>query len=243
ASGVTVVARLADDPGVSATLVTDVAGSGVLTSLPNRPYNVRAEASGNRIATQSTSVFDGTVVLRLLTFNPASPIDNNDFSQGTAGWEIGTAPVAIVPHMEDAPFAAAPLEPPQGRNAGASEAFEAVLARPGGEPNQANPDFDLVLNTSGEGQQSISRTFAVEAGVKSVAVRYRFITSEVPGGWFGSEFNAFFNVSIRSLQAGDSVNDGNSMNGLGLAAFTPNGATAWFEAELQVAEAGDTVQF
>ena len=109
------------------------------------------------------------------------------------------------------------------------------------EPTTAH-DFDLKLSTSGEGQQSISRTFEVEDGIKSVTVRFRFITSEVPGGYFGTEFNDFYNVSIRTLAGGGEITEGNSMNGLGLAAFDAAGATTWFETELPIAEGGDTVQ-
>jgi hypothetical protein len=218
AAGAEVVAKLADDPTITATLISDANGRGVFANLPNRSYNVIAKASGNRIATQPTSVFDGTVVLRLKGLKPASSIDNNDFSLGTAGWEIGTAPVAIVSHIEGSPTgslsagvqtqsAAAPSRTPEASTEAASvlqtegSSFSSLAA--------ADSDMDLVLNTSGEGQQSISRTFEVEEGTESVTVRFRFITSEVPGGWFGSEFNDFYNVSIRSSQASGSMTDGN----------------------------------
>jgi hypothetical protein len=251
AAGAEVVAKLADDPTITATLITGTDGRGVFANLPNRSYNVIAKASGNRIATQPTSVFDGTVVLRLKGLKPASSVDNNDFSLGTAGWEIGSAPVAIVQHIEGSPTgslsagaqmaaAAAP-----SRTAEASAAAASVLQTEGGSSGfaaAAESDMDLVLNTSGEGQQSVSRTFEVEEGTESVTVRFRFITSEVPGGWFGSEFNDFYNVSIRSSQASGSLTDGNSMNGLGLAAFDGGGATGWFESELPVNDQGDTVQ-
>lgn len=248
APGVSVTAVLADDPGVSATLVTDATGRGSFPHLPNRSYNVIARASGNRFATRPASVFDGTVVLRLQGFKPASPIDNNDFSLGTAGWEIGSAPVAIVPHVEGSPgglisalsTAAAPERTAAASSAAAVhlQTGHATLA----SITTADADFDLVLTTSGEGQQSISRTFEVEPGYRSVTVRFRFITSEVPGGWFGSEFNDFYNVAIRTLNGGGSIIQGNSMNGLGLAAFDGGGATGWYEAELPIDAEGDTVQ-
>lgn len=247
AAGITVVTRLADDPNVTVSLVTDANGRGTFVHLPNRSYNFIANASGNRIATQSASVFDGTVTLRLQGFNPASIIDNNDFSQGTGGWDIGTASVAIVPHVEslqNAPlaFSLASQSHRQPRTDQGSHAAAAALMAPTSQPNVAASDFDLVLNTAGEGQQSISRTFNVEEGVKSISVRYRFITSEVPGGYFGSEFNDFFNVSVRTQQSGGSIINGNSMNGLGLATFDAGGATDWYETELEIPEGGDTVQ-
>ena len=95
-----VVIKLADDPRVTATLVTDQNGLGTFPNLPNRSYNIIARTADNRLATRPASVFDGTVVLRLKGFKPSSAIDNNDFSQGLAGWEVGTAPVAIIPHDE-----------------------------------------------------------------------------------------------------------------------------------------------
>jgi len=212
---------------------------------------------GNRVATRPAFINDHPV-LRLKGFASPSSIDNNDFSLGTAGWEVGGAPVTIVPHVEGSPFGiaaqadAAPSsskvapkdepsrserEPRKTKDTAAAITSEAATVA------AAPPDFDLMLGTSGEGQQSISRTMAVEPGVKSVTIRYRFITSEVPGGYFGTQYNDLFNVSLRAQTAGGSVLDGNSMNGLGLAAFDAGGATAWRQSELPVAPGGDTVQF
>lgn len=65
--------------------------------------------------------------------------------------------------------------------------------------------------------------------------------SEVPGGYFGSEFNDYFSVYIRS-GAGGLVSESNSMNGLGLGAFDGSGSTAWREVELPVGVQGDVIQ-
>lgn len=207
-----------------------------------------AQASGNRFATQPTSVLDGTVVLRLLGIGAPSAVDNNDFSQGKAGCETGTAPVSVIPHVEGSPsgFAAAQASAARSEEASAQASAAITGTAPTGSVTAGvsvgAADFDLALDTAGEGQQSISRTFDVEPGVKSVTVRYRFITSEVPGGWFGSEFNDFYNVTARSSQAAGAVSSGNSMNGLGLAAFDGGGATGWSESELPVNPQGDTVR-
>src|SRR5262249_31582347 len=143
--------------------------------------------------------------------------------QGTQGWDVGSAPVQIVPHDEGAGA--------QG-STGTSQVMLAGAAT----------NNDLVLNTSDEGEQAIARSFTTKAGTTSVTVRYRFITSEVPGGYFGSQYNDYFRVTIRSQQGGGSVHESNSMNGLGLAAFDAAGATAWREQTLQVNKLGDTVQ-
>jgi hypothetical protein len=223
--------------------VTDASGQGAFTNLPDRTYNLVATAAGNLLATRPTFVSDGAVVLRLKGITPASPIDNNDFSLGLQGWNLGTAPVFLIDHIEgplgfaSAQSASVPVEP-------ASRAERSN--EPSGLPvsfTSLNPtDHDLVLATRGEGQQSISRTFQVEPGVKSVRVRYRFVTSEVPGGFFGSEFNDFYNISLRTRTMNSSQNEGNSMNGLGLGSFDSAGATAWRETEIQIPEGGDTLQ-
>lgn len=246
-AGVTVTLKLADDPRVVSILATDANGHGTFTNLPNRSYNIIARSVDNHLATRPASVFDGTVVLRLTGFQPASAVDNNDFSQGLAGWEVGNAPVVIIPHEEGTNTATvkASAQSMESRRRLRTADSSAQLRSESSPPTAAAapaPDFDLRLTTSGEGQQSISRSFQVEAGIKSVVVRFRFITTEVPGGYFGTEFNDFFNVSIRTLNGGGDVTEGNSMNGLGLAAFDASGATAWYQAELPVAEGGDTVQ-
>ena len=65
----------------------------------------------------------------------------------------------------------------------------------------------------------------------------------MPGGYFGSQFNDYFRVSLRSQQGGGFAGEQNSMNGLGLAAFNfASGAAAWREATLQVSPQGDTLQ-
>lgn len=106
---------------------------------------------------------------------------------------------------------------------------------------QAQKDKILRLTTQDQGPQSISRTFPTEPGTKNVAFNFRFITSEVPGGYFGSQYNDYYNITIRS-KSGGKVSDGRTMNDLGLSAFDDNGATAWRELSLEVNEEGDTVQ-
>ena len=106
----------------------------------------------------------------------------------------------------------------------------------------AAADFDLKLNTSGEGAQQISRTFTVTPGNRHVKVRYRFVTSEVPGGFFGTEFDDSFSVSVRSQAGGGVISESASMNSLGLGAFDAGGATRWRETSLPVSVNGDVVR-
>jgi len=101
---------------------------------------------------------------------------------------------------------------------------------------------DLSVATLDVGPQSISRTFTTRPGTTSVSVRYRFITSEVRGGSFGSAYNDYFSVSLRSQRSGTLEREHNTLNGLGLAAFDREGATAWRTVTLATNPKGDVIQ-
>jgi hypothetical protein len=224
AKSANVVASLSDDPAVAAQGTT-ASGSITFANLPGRTILVKAQGIDNEIGTAGVIGTRGVVTIKMTGFNPPSPVDNNDISLGTAGWVIGPgAPVSVVTHKEVIP----------GFLAGSSPALQAV---------DSIVDQDLMLGTSGEGERNLSRSFTTSAGTTAVKIRFRFITSEVPGGYFGTEFNDYFRVSLRSQTAGGSESETNSMNGLGLAAFNfATGETNWREVTLAVDRAGDTIQ-
>jgi len=93
---------------------------------------------------------------------------------------------------------------------------------------------NLLISTGGEGPQTATRDFQTKADTDVVTVRFRFITSEIPGGFFGTAYNDYFSVRIQDSNGGVEVSAG-SMNGLGLGAFSPNGTTDWTEVTLNVA--------
>ncbi len=93
---------------------------------------------------------------------------------------------------------------------------------------------DVVISTGGvEGATSISRTFVTKPSTKTVKIRYRFITSEVPAGYFGTKYNDYFSLSVKS-SGGNSAADSRSMNSLGLGAFDASGSTDWRETSMSV---------
>jgi hypothetical protein len=227
--GASVLLELSDDKTITAQGVTSPAGEVVFANITQRTV-IATALKANKFGTLAIAVTilnntSATVVLKDL--DPPSPVNNNDFSQQTAGWNIGNAPVSIIPHTET-------------------------------NLNSANIDnnYDLQLSTAGIGPQFISRSFTIQPGTKQVTVRYRFITSEVPGGYFGSRYNDYFAITIRTQVGAQVLNivngyvippegistEQNSMNGLGLAAFDANGRTAWREVTLPVSENGDVVQ-
>lgn len=248
----TVVVELADEQDIAVAATTST-GTAVFTDVPFSTIVVSAASDGGHYGASGLLGGQQThVQVPMVEVGEPSDVDNNDFSLGTDGWDIGDAPAWIVPHTEDYPPGLYP--PPQSTGT-----LETSGTRDGDPPHTpAEPqegddgddeasisqsENDLVLSTQGQGEQGVSRTFATEPGTSSVSVTYRFITSEVPGGWFGSEFNDYFRVVLASGTTGDTVAEANSMNGLGLAAFDfASGATAWREETLEVDPEGDVVR-
>ncbi|MEO8381157.1 MAG: hypothetical protein ABI779_15970 [Acidobacteriota bacterium] len=243
-----VILKAGDDQRVSATAST-VAGTATFPSVNDRTLLVEAHGPENRFGQTATHGGAGSVVLPMRAFEAPSPIANNDFRQGTSGWNVGRVPVRIVPHVEAAGGSSlratqpASVARPADRDSGWRDfqnqhrPHTAAAATPG-------DDVDLVVPTQGEGPQTVSRTFQTAPSIKSVVVRHRFVTSEVPGGWFGSEFNDSFSVTLRSQAAGGVATLSQTMNGLGLEAFIfDTGETReWFEARLPVDREGDVIQ-
>ena len=276
-----VAAKLADNQDVISELVTDENGRVVFSNLPGRTILFEAVDSNNNFDAVGAIGTENQVVLNLRGFSEPSNIDNNDFSLGLDGWNIGDAPVDLVSNQESEQTLEVQSSEISVFSTNDTELFNSTPiinrseeSREGISRTELNnntsfelinhedpmlqdqslelstlttanaelPDIDLVLNTSGEGEQTISRTFTTEPGTQCVTLRYQFITSEVPGGFFGSEFNDYFSVSIRSQNEGSVVQETNSMNGLGLGAFDASGATEFREITLPVSEEGDTVQ-
>ena len=140
-----------------------------------------------------------------------SPIDNNNFSKGLSGWTIKSEDlpyILIQDHRED-------VGPP-------NPLLDNVAGRRRLGFFDNNPeDNDMCLFTDGidDADRTSSRAFKAAVGSTVVYLRYRFVTSEVPGGYFGSEYNDAFRVFLRSLLRGAVAFEDASMNLLGLDAF------------------------
>lgn len=252
-----VVARILDNQGLTLQK-TAVNGQIEFQNVPNRTILLSATAENNNAASLTTIGDAGSVQIRLQGFAVPSSVSNNDFSQGTAGWQpSNNGALSIIPHVEDITPVPQPkaVSAQNASTAGQVDRRQFALedrrprinaSRPGASKTvaqqtlPANPD--LAITTFGEGPSSVSRTFTVPAGTSAVKIRYRFITIEVPGGYFGSQYNDSFSIMMRSQAGGATASDANSMNSLGLAAFDANGSTAWRMLTLPVAKQGDTIQ-
>ncbi|KAK3370631.1 hypothetical protein B0H63DRAFT_454787 [Podospora didyma] len=95
---------------------------------------------------------------------------------------------------------------------------------------------DTILAVATNGRPDLQTAHAepkVYPFSKSVYIKYKFQTAEVPGGYFGTQYNDYFLVSIRS-NTGGSTAISRSMNELGLGAFDSSGATDWFTLTLDL---------
>lgn len=240
---------LSDDDTVGAMLQTST-GSVTFTNVPDRTFLLSAIAANAVTGASGGVISDGTITIKMSSIGQPSDIDNNDFSQGTDGWNIGSSPVKIVPHVDNPGPAAgttlkalttsAAQKTSADRQAGAKQqAEEQAKMAPAAAAAENN---DLQLGTSGEGPQSMSRTFKTDEGTSAVKLRYRFVTSEVPGGYFGTKYNDYFKVLLRSQNKGQQKLEANSMNGLGLGSFDAGGATAWRNVIIPTDPKGDVFQ-
>lgn len=85
-------------------------------------------------------------------------------------------------------------------------------------------EYPFFINTEGEKRGTFSITIEPEDCCECAVLEYAFITEEVPGGFFGTQFNDFFEVSINSRGQNQAVlssyvSNADSMNGLNLGAF------------------------
>lgn len=246
-AGAEVSVTMVDDPNVS---VVASAPAGTATFLVSAgTVVVTATAPGGLfgVATYLGDIGLATVVVAPI--GTPSAVDNNNFALGTAGWVLdadddGFSPVTLVAHVPGPLGAAAAMVAPVAvrpdRRAASGVAGSVLQSI---APSSDGTNVDLALSTSGEGTQSVLRIFETGPQTRNVLVRFRFVTSEVPGGYFGSEFNDAYSVYVRSQVGGGLVVfESNSMNGLGLSAFDDAGATAWRELSLPVAPDGDVVE-
>jgi len=226
---------LGDAPSVAAEGSTS-SGTLQLQNLPDRTLLIQASTAENHLGLLGAIGSQGSVEVVVRGFDPPSPIANNDFGLGLDGWDVGGAAfVQIVPHTEGLPDPIPP-PPPQATALSAAASAKAALA-PRGAPG------DLVLRSSGKNEQSVSRSFQTVPGTTSVRVRYRWVTSEIPCDCYGTQFNDYYSVSVRSQNTGDAVAESKSVNSFPLSDYDPGtGATDWRDATLEVDPAGDTIQ-
>lgn len=237
-AGASLTATLTEDQDIKITAITGSDGSAVFKNLPNRDITL-AGAQGGLFGSVGALGGDGTTQLQLLALSTPSSISNNDFSLNYDGWSVAGAPVSLIAHVESTTASTIASSPstPSGRQIDTSHQSLADAA----QATSATTNKDLVLTTSGEGPQTISRTFTIQPGAESVTLRYKFVSSEVPAGYLGSQYNDYYTVTLRD-STGNVISESASINGLGLAAFDASGSTAWRQLTIAVGQTGATVQ-
>ena len=99
---------------------------------------------------------------------------------------------------------------------------------------------NMLVTTGDIGSTEVTRTVLVQEFEQTFNLSYRFKTEEIPAGFFGTDFNDVFSLTLQS-DSGSTELESNSMNGLGAGAFDSTGTTDWYEVTLAV-QPGDTVR-
>ncbi|KAF2275411.1 uncharacterized protein EI97DRAFT_459320 [Westerdykella ornata] len=107
----------------------------------------------------------------------------------------GLAPTTVQVRLKLLPF----VSPKPGSS---FETGNGTAGWTGGELRQSlkiKRDTTLVVNTNRQYTlQTASNSFPASGSIKKAYIKYRFITSEVPGGYFATQFNDYFSITIRS---------------------------------------------
>ena len=237
ASGV-VSLYLADSPHVREEKLA-AEGEVLFYNLPDRTLVVEAFFQDGSYGSSGGITSDSVITVRVEGISPLSAVKNLEF-MSLDGWEVETDSdsAEVVPHSESRRLAAFRNE----STIGSIPHDESPLQHSFVE--SADQDNDLVLRTIDEGPQYIHHQFVVSPATR-IRLRYRFQTDEIPGGYFGSEFNDYYAIAIRrktGSEVFDIASETNSMNGLGLNAFSPGGYTEWRELVLQASGQESTIQ-
>ncbi len=243
--GAQVKVILGDDHSFFLEKISDENGIVIFENVPNRTVAIEAFDSSNAHVVEPVSGGSESTVVILRGFAAPSEVNNNDLSQGTNGWTWSDgAEVEIVTSVEE--NALSQLQKiqrnmiRQPRNPNHSHLVQ-LLREIERTQSGGNVDRAIMLTTSEQGPATLSRTFRVASNVESLSFKFRFETSEVPGGYYGSEFNDYFSVTVRNQRSGEIYSFGRSMNDVSLFAFTSNGVTAWYSDSIDVEE-NDIVQ-
>lgn len=212
-SNVKVTATLADDSNIKTDFST-TNGTAKFQNIPSRTIIYSAIGDDGSIGSVGAIGSIASVDLYMNGFTNISAIENNDFRQGLSGWNY---------------------------EEGVNVFTEAHVENITSPRRMLQTDNDLVLGTSFEGESTISRAFVAKKGTCGIKVRYRFETREFPE-YFGTRFNDYFRVSLRTLNARGIAEERASMNGLGYSAFSVFGSTQWRHSALPVNFDSDVVQ-
>jgi hypothetical protein len=173
------------------------------------------------------------VNLPIVTIGLVAKSDNN--SIGVYGLATTTSLVTLQLMSFDDPLAGATFDDSVGTSGwtGGTQSLTKKMKR----------DTSLVVSSNGKSTpQSAKKSLAIHPFTKQVFIKYKFITIEVPKGYFGSKYNDYYSVTIRA-NTGTVVTVTNSMNALGLGAFDSTGATDWFTMSMSVPAGTTSVEY
>jgi hypothetical protein len=231
---VNVTATLGDNANVSM-ISSTTTGFVQFKNLPTRTILFYGRTETDKVGS-TAEVAGAASEANLIVYGSGSisSVKNNDFSKGLDGWDIPIVGATIVQHSE----IVGPSNPLVPILKGANERkliFGDLTA-------SVNNDMELCTDGIVDDSRQSFRVFEPANGTTLVLVRYRFVTVEIPKNFFGSIFNDFFRITLRSMSKGSVVTEAATMNGLGEAAFDPDtGSTTWRNTWIPLDPKGDRV--
>ncbi len=233
-SGAKILATVSKTPLVEVSGMTRPDGYATFSNLiyGTVPLSTFVEGKGSAIGFGGS----GETVLQLKEIGSPSLIDNNDFHLGLDGWDVGNAPVEIVLYSQDQPVVAFAAPEKNSTLKSVRTLAGAVETAAVGLPYKW-----IQLRSSGEGPQSISRTFQTRQGTKRVRILYVFSTGEFPR-WYQSQYNDAFSLQLRSKKLGPAEPVQGTVNMYAMSSYRWDGALPAQEYALKTDPSGDVVQ-
>lgn len=204
--------------GVQATATTDASGVALFCHLSSS-IGLFVRTTDNKVGLGGVAATEAQVSLSLIPLEPASNVTDFLDNDGTTGWTGGT--------IFDPDTDTEPKPQPEPSNI----------------PSLAKRAPEIRVSTNGQRMLQVARANPrVYPFTKTVFIKYKFQTDEVPGGYFGTEFNDSYRIIIRS-DKNDIASESQRMNQMGRGAFDPSGSTDWLTLQMAVDPATSWVQF
>ncbi len=212
--GIEVTASATTYNGIRAVATTDAEGNAHFVDIPPVTIGLKAITADGKIGVGSVAGgSETTATVVLAAFQP--PVDGSpgfEVEDGTTGWT----------DSKDAPITKRSMNPTS-------------LVKRAESHLVVFTNFQLALQTG-------HKSFHVPENSGSAYIEYLFQTDEIPAGYFGTKYNDYFSITIRT-------NDGKlttltrSMNELGRGAFNISGYTSWFTTQLDLSGTTSAVEY
>ncbi|CAF0777929.1 unnamed protein product [Adineta ricciae] len=188
----------------------------------------------------NTVVSDAFVQINVTDFTRVSQSAKTDANGIALFTNVPPTTISVFAYTSDNQIGLAGIQPKSGELVVTLIPFHGSSKRRRRSTDEGTP-FDIYTNNV-QALQTKSATFLSLPDAAQIYVEYQFITAEVPGGYFGTQYNDYFSITIRSnTSTYRTVTQ--SMNSLGLGAFDyASGATNIYKLTMPVGHKPESIQ-